>query len=360
MDQMDDMATLEKEGVTMERRTTPAALGMEVVFQENPLLNLSFEGFVDPEREAQMPPEFKERIENYKKEHPFVPGEAEKTGHFERFDYTTTVYEDGVTYPKYCNVYLPAGYDPEDKEKKYNVIYFQHGNTGDPEFFPMPGMKLMLDRLYMEQGIDPCIMVFTTYYFDVTKDVEERRRTGNVPAGDGNYPGVKANFYREITEDLIPAVESKYNTYLAGTDPESVKKARDHRLFSGYSRGCVATWYMIHNAFEYFRYFIPMSCITTAGKSIQDPPTDAEIAAYLTAPMKAHPELPFFIYALNGGENDIKNMAAQMRVLVDTGVFSFGQDPEKNNFYYAESGYFHGDMFAPQYYFNALPVMFRG
>ena len=334
-------------------------LEQELVFTENPALNLSFEGLMDPEREAHMPPAFKERIENFKREHPFVPGTPARIGSFERFDYTTAAYEDGVTYPKYCNVYLPAGYDPADKSRKYNVVYFQHGNTGDPEFFKNPGMKLLLDRLFEQEGIDPCILVFTTYYFDVTKDVAERRSSGNVPAGDGNYPGVKANFWREITEDLIPALELRYNTYLTGPTAADVKASRDHRLFSGYSRGCVATWYMFHNAFEYFRYFIPMSCITTAGKGIQNPPSDAEIADYLTAPVKAHPTLPFFIYALNGGESDIKNMAAQMKVLAECGVFSLGRDPEKNNFYYAESGYFHGDMFAPQYYFNALPVMFR-
>ena len=341
----------------IERRTTPAALGRETVFFEEPLLNLSFEGFFDPERE--MPPVFRERIENCKREHPPVAGPAKAEGRIERFDYTTAAYEDGVTYPKYCNVYLPAGYDPADKAKKYNVIYFQHGNTGDPEFFKNPAMKLYLDRLFSDVGAEPCIVVFTTYYFDVTKDVAERRSSGNVPAGDGNYPGVKANFYKEITEDLIPALELKYNTWLEAADAESVRKARDHRLFSGYSRGCVATWYMIHNAFEYFRWFVPMSCVTTAGKTLQNPPTDAEIGAYLAAPVQAHPELPFFIYALNGGETDIKDMARQIKVMLDTGVFSFGRDPEKNNFYYAESGYFHGDMFAPQYYFNALPLMFR-
>ena len=328
-------------------------IAYETVFTENTNLLPDFREEVKKAPEA-----YRDRLQNFIDSHECTGEAPEKTGRIERFEYTTAVYEDGVTYKKYANVYLPWCYDPEDKERKYNVIYFQHGNTGDPEFFKNDYAKVLLDRLYYTEGIDPCIMVFTTYYFDVTKDVEERRRTGNVPAGDGNYPGVKPNFYKEITEDLIPAVESSYHTWLEGTSGEEVKKARDHRLFSGYSRGCVATWYMFHNAFEYFRYFVPMSCMTTAGKSIQDPPSQEEVVEYLSAPVKAHPELPFFIYGFNGEPNDVHAMTEQMKYIPDAEVFSFGTDPEKNNLYFAISDYFHGDFFAPAYFYNALPVLF--
>ena len=340
-----------------ETRTAPGELiPFETLFRESSELNVDFPDLEQPDRP--MPEAFKQMIERYKEAHPASAWVPEKVGRIERFDYETAVYEDGKTHPKYANVYLPWCYDPEDAETKYDVIYFQHGNTGDPEFFKEPWTKILLDRLFLLEGIKPCIMVFTTYYFDVTKDVQTRRTTGSVPAGDGNYPGVKANFYREITEDLIPAVESKYHTHLAGTDPERVKKARDHRLFSGYSRGCVATWYMFHNALEYFRFFVPMSCLTTAGKSITEPPTEAEVIDYLSAPVQAHPELPFFIYACNGGPNDVQAMTEQMKYVPKAEVFSYGRDPKKNNLFFAVSDYFHGDFFAPQYFFNALPVLF--
>ena len=52
-------------------------------------------------------------------------------------------------------------------------------------------------------------------------------------------------------------------------------------------------------------------------------------------------------------------MNPMMRYLTKAPGFSFGQDPEKNNIYYAVSNYFHADFFAPEYYFNALPLMFR-
>ena len=93
-------------------------------------------------------------------ENPAIGGTPEKTGHFERVDYTTDVYEDGKTYEKYCNVYLPWCYDPADRERKYNVIYYQHGNTCDPDIFTEPAAKATLDCLFDSGEIEPCIMVF--------------------------------------------------------------------------------------------------------------------------------------------------------------------------------------------------------
>ncbi len=339
----------------IEKRTQPGEeIPFETYFVENTALNPDFSREISEAPEA-----FKGRLEAFMKNHKADDIIPEKTGRIERFEYETSVYEDGMTYKKYANVYLPWCYDPADAERKYNVIYFQHGNTGDPEFFRRDMAKVMLDRLFYSEGMEPCIMVFTTYYFDVTKDVEERRKTGNVPAGDGNYPGVKPNFWKEITQDLIPAVETHYHTYLEAADEQSVKESRDHRLFSGYSRGCVATWYMFHNAFEYFRYYVPMSCMTTAGKSIQDPPSKEEVVEYLSAPVKEHPDLPFFIYACNGGPEDVRAMTEQMQYIPSADVFSYGRDPEKNNLFFAVSDYFHGDFFAPQYFYNASPVLFR-
>ncbi len=52
----------------------------------------------------------------------FKDGVPKKTGRMERVDYISDVYEDGVADPKYCNVYLPGCYDPEDKERRYNVL----------------------------------------------------------------------------------------------------------------------------------------------------------------------------------------------------------------------------------------------
>lgn len=293
-------------------------------------------------------------------ENPFLrTGVPSKKGTVERVDYTTSVYEDGKTYSKYCYVYLPWGYDPEDKAKKYNVLYYQHGNTCDPSIFCIGGNKPMLDMLFESGELEPCIIVSVTYYMDPMGDAAERVISGRVPSGDGGWPGIKGNYDREVVESIIPAVELRYNTWLEDGTPEAVKASRDHRAFSGYSRGAAMTWRMLHSRFEYFRWFCPMSCSTHGDRGFGEPVTEQDIIDYITAPIKAHPELPFFIYASNGGKEDIVEMNRQMKYVSAEPCFSFGTDPAKNNFYFSVSDYYHTDYLVPYYYWNSLKVLFK-
>lgn len=84
-------------------------------------------------------------------------------GTVERLDYTTDVYENGKVYTKTAYVYLPYCYDKEDKARKYNVLYFQHGNTCEPAMFAIGGNKYMFDMLFDSGELDPCVIVFITY-----------------------------------------------------------------------------------------------------------------------------------------------------------------------------------------------------
>ncbi len=291
-------------------------------------------------------------------ENPRLNEEPVRRGRVERVDYITDAYEDGITYPKYCIVYLPYCYDEKDTSRKYNVLYYQHGNTCEPEIFTGENQK-KLDLLFDSGEIEPCIIVSTTYYFDTTKDIEERKRTGRVPAGDRPDDGKKPNFWKEVIEDIIPTVEIRYNTYTSGTSPEEIIAARDHRAFSGYSRGSVATWNMFNKAFEYFRWYAPMSCHTTAGQSIFGQIPEEAVIDFLKEPIEKHPELPFYIYASNGGERDIKAMTEQMKYITKTDGFSYGKDPAVNNIYFSLSDYYHSDILVPLYYYNSLKVMFK-
>ncbi len=292
-------------------------------------------------------------------EYELLKGVPARVGTVERVNYQTAVYEDGKTYDKYCNVYLPCCYDPSDKSRKYNVVYYQHGNTCDPELVNIPEYRRKLDCMFDSGLIEPCIIVYITYYFDVLENVKTRKTTGYVPAGDGNFEGVRPNYYKEVLQDIIPAVELRYNTFLKDASPASVKESRDHRAFCGYSRGSVCTWYMLHNNFEYFRYFMPMSCMTTAGHHIHDVLEPEEVISYITDPIKAHPELPFFIFASNGYPNDVMPMTEQMKYLPKDPVFSYGKDPAKNNFFFALSDYHHDDVLSPFYFANSLQVVFH-
>jgi len=292
-------------------------------------------------------------------ENPYLrTGAPTKEGKCERLEYDTSVYEDGKTYHKYCYVYLPYGYDPEDKSKKYNVLYYQHGNTCDPQIFGVGGNKPMIDMLFESGEIEPCIMVFTTFYFDPEGDYKKRVVSGNVPAGDGNYEGVKGNYYIEFIEDVIPAVEMKYNTYLSDPSRDGIKATRDHRAFVGYSRGCVCTWNFFYHNFEYFRWWGPMSCHCKAGKSRKDPVYQEDVEAFLSAPVKAHPELPFFVFASSGNPESAE-MREQMKYITKLEGFNYGPDPAKNNIYFAVSDYYHTDFLVPYYLWNSLKVIFK-
>ena len=294
-------------------------------------------------------------------------GVPAKAGSVERLEYDTSVYGNGKTYHKYAYVYLPWCYDPQDRDRKYNVLYFQHGNTCDPDMFAVGGNKYMFDMLFDSGELDPCIIVFVTYYMDPMRDAAVRTMTGQVEAGDGETPGIPGNYDREIVRDIIPAVELRYSTYLTDPSDEGIRATRDHRAFSGYSRGSVWTWRMFHHAFEYFRWYCPTSCGTTCDVRLSTYPgpgmfpefTDEEITDYLTAPVRAHPELPFFIYAGCGGAKDTPSMYRHIALLCGQDGFSYGPDPAKNSLLFTVSDYYHTDYLVPYYLWNYLKILFR-
>ncbi len=301
-------------------------------------------------------------------ENPYLrTGVPERMGTVDRFDYTTAVYENGITYHKTAYVYLPYCYDKDDSDRKYNVLYFQHGNTCDPAMFAVGGNRYMFDMLFDSGELDPCIIVLVTYYMGPMRDAEIRTQTGGAEAGDGWTPGIPGNYYKEIVQDIVPILEMKYNTYLEEATDAAVKASRDHRGFAGYSRGGAWTWRMFHYCLEYFRWFCPTSGGISCDKPLPMPPgsaplptfTDEEIIDYIRAPIKAHPDLPFFIYAGSGGKRDGAGMRLQIRLLTRTDGFSYGLDPTVNNICYTLSDYYHTDHLIQYYFWNYLKILFK-
>ena len=301
-------------------------------------------------------------------ENPYLrTGVPEKMGTVERYDYSTSVYKNGVTYNKTAYVYLPYCYDKDDKDRKYNVLYFQHGNTCEPAMFAIGGNKYMFDMLFDSGELDPCIIVFVTYYMDPMRDADVRIQTGLAEAGDGRTPGIPMLYYKEILADIVPGVEMKYNTYLEDPSEEGIISTRDHRAFSGYSRGSAWTWRMFHYAFPYFRWFCPTSAgipgkapqLPVPGQRLRMEIPKEEYIDYITAPIKANPDLPFFIYAASGGKTDAFWMRDQIKTLTELPEFSYGSDPKKNNILYALSDYYHTDYLIPYYFWNYLKILFK-
>ena len=56
-------------------------------------------------------------------------------------------------------------------------------------------------------------------------------------------------FHKDFRENLLPYIESKYNTY----------SDREHRIFVGFSLGAVITWYQFIYCIDLVKYFLPMS-----------------------------------------------------------------------------------------------------
>ena len=149
-------------------------------------------------------------------------------------------------------VYLPRGYD--ESNEACNVLYLLHAASGSPKNYLDTGratpFQNLLDHMIADSVTRPLIVVAATYYptegftqfLPLAKQVE-----------------VTAAFPRELVEDIIPAVESKYRTYAAATDAAGIRASRDHRAIAGFSLGGVTTWYVFLQQMQAFRWFLPIS-----------------------------------------------------------------------------------------------------
>jgi enterochelin esterase-like enzyme len=114
------------------------------------------------------------------------------------------------------NVYTPPGYTPE---KKYPVLYLLHGIGGDEtewERFATP--DVLLDNLIADGKAVPMIIVMPN-----GRAQKNDRPEGNIYAAAPAF----ANFERDLLDDVIPTIESRYSTYTN----------RENRALAGLSMG---------------------------------------------------------------------------------------------------------------------------
>lgn len=176
---------------------------------------------------------------------------ADQQGELDTLEYETKDYDDDEKeMTKYVVVYTPYDYNPKEE---YDIIYMLHGHTGsantwlgspdDPNY-----TKNCLDHLIEDGYVKPMIAVSMTYY-----DNNEDEDTDNYDMD------LLEPFGKELKNDIIPAVESKYSTFAKNTDAKDLTESRDHRIFCGFSMGGVTASYRICDSMDYFRYFIPLS-----------------------------------------------------------------------------------------------------
>ncbi len=252
---------------------------------------------------------------------------------------------EGEEYSKNALVYLPWGYDAEDKETRYNVLYLMHGHGGGyTTFFQGAGsistMHMVLDAMIEKGRIEPMIVVAPTFA---------------VPGKDEFWAA--ANYSHELNNYLIPAFESAYNTYAADVTPEGIRASRTHRAFGGFSMGSLCTWNVFQSSLDQVAYYMPCC----GGISFGD--DAAAMAALLsTSVTKAgYTKDDFFIYAGCGGEGDVgyKGLTAQieaMKGMPDT--FVYCENFNDGNLYYTQCSGGHSTKAVEQIMYCALPTFF--
>jgi enterochelin esterase-like enzyme len=116
-------------------------------------------------------------------------------------------------------VYLPPGY--EGSRDRYPVLYLLHGAGGDEHtWVDRMHADVILDNLIADGRLDPLVVVMPYNYTHRLAEGERRR-------GAADYKTDMEEFPRDLINDLIPLVESRYR----------VIADREHRAIAGLSMG---------------------------------------------------------------------------------------------------------------------------
>ena len=272
---------------------------------------------------------------------------AEHAGEVVRFDYDTDV-ED-----KYAYIYVPYGYD---KNRQYEILYMMHGGGGSQEsLFGGAGqsndIKNTIDHLIENEKMEPILIVTPTFY---------TKANGSTDVS-GSWDGV-LEFPKELTEYLMPAVESAYSTYAETADETGFADSREHRAFGGFSMGSVTTWYVFEQDLRYFSRFIPISGDSWT-KGMQAGRSDPEGTANALADSviaQGYTADDFMIYAITGSEDIAEPCMTPMFGSIESHSDVFRMDENANTYYFVKDGGVHNMTYVKQYLYNLLPVLYGG
>ena len=225
---------------------------------------------------------------------------CDQQGTITKITYATDAYPDyayatdGVV-TKSAYVYTPYGYDPADKETKYDVLYLLHGKglnenywfaqekEGDEGAQYYPGSSIyingygtnnVLDTMMKSGDAKKAIIVTPTFYLP--------GENGKTDSSDEVMNAGLAGFEDELKNDLMPYVAKNYNTYASVSDDmtaEQVQSAltanRAHQGYAGLSMGALESYSIIwKNCLDYFAYIGTYS----GGTSLEEAEAIAEAA----------------------------------------------------------------------------------
>ena len=272
--------------------------------------------------------------------------ESDYPGNVTRLDYASKDYvRDGAAITKTAYVYTPYGYDENDEETRYDILYLMHGWGGHAgEYFEYTSTKNVFDHLIENGDIPPIIIVSATFYnensnTDFSSSISEFRQ-----------------FHRDFEENLMPAVEGQFHTYAVSVSNEDLKASRDHRAFGGFSLGSVTTWLQFCYDFDYIRYFLPMSGSCWYYGTYGDFQIKNNVN-FIEQLVKDNDldERGYFIYHAVGTQDAVKSQSIDMAdEMLSRDIFP----PEHYVFYLKDGGYHDFDA-VQEYLYNALPLFFR-
>lgn len=274
-------------------------------------------------------------------------------GTIDRVTYATTNPE-GQARQKYSNVYLPYGYDPADRSEKYNILYLIHGGGGNPDaWLDCSKVKNMLDHCIDAKKIAPLIVVFPSFY------KEQVSRVG-APNAENERTKVM-QFLPELTGELLPAVEAKYNVYAESASDEALRAARAHRGIGGFSMGACTTWFAFLEKLPYFRTFVPLSgdCWAVEPRGGEKQP---QKTAELLRDAALSAGLDYRIFAATGTKDPaITALTPQIEAMKQfPDVFPFSDDPAEGSLHYQTAeGAVHAYEAVYHYLYHYLPYLFQ-
>jgi enterochelin esterase family protein len=108
-------------------------------------------------------------------------------------------------------VYLPPGYDEaQARTRRYPVLYLLHGFANDHHSWHRYGRANdILDNLIANRAIEPFIVVMPLGYGGAHVNGDG---TGIAPPAAGQFGGDASLYERDLLEDVVPMIDSKYRT----------------------------------------------------------------------------------------------------------------------------------------------------
>ena len=270
---------------------------------------------------------------------------ASEQGTVVSIDYATKVYVgNGEDITKTAYVYLPYGYDENDTETRYNILYLMHGWGGHAgEYFEYDAQKNLFDNLIEKGDIQPLIIVSPSFYHE-----------GSDQDFGSSVTAFRA-FHNEFENDLMPAVEGTYHTYAASFSDEDLKASRDHRAFGGFSLGSVTTWLQFCHDYDCIHYFLPMSGSSWYYGTYGDFQIKRNVD-FIEQLVEENDldERGYFIYHAVGTNDAVKSQTYDMAdEMLTREVFT----PDHYVFYQKDGGR-HDFNAVQEFLYNALPLFF--